>query len=88
MFSYKGVDHPARLVKWTISPDDIIDVGPNIFSSLVLPDGESLVGVSIPENPKYKKYELTAAITYGRIVNGDVKVYETQCSGKTTVVLP
>ncbi|MBI2057788.1 MAG: hypothetical protein HYT63_02270 [Candidatus Yanofskybacteria bacterium] len=94
---YSGVDHPARNISWTVTPQDDISVGPNIFSKLKLPNGESLLGIALPENPKYKKYELTVKIQYGRLVDakgnfvavgGDVKVFEKQCSGKTTIVLP
>lgn len=88
IFTYKGVDHPGRLINWVVSPNDGLSIGPNLFAHLSLPDGESLIGVSLPENPKYKRYELTASITYGRLVDGNVKIYTKQCSGKTTVVLP
>ena len=88
LFTYKGVDHPGRLINWTVSPDDGLAIGPNLFAQLPLPDGESLVGISLPENPKYKRYELTALITYGRLIDGNMKVFTKQCAGKTTVVLP
>ncbi len=97
LFSYKGVDHPARNIFWTVTPQDNISVGPNIFNKIPIPNGESLLGIVLPENPKYKKYELTAKIQYGRQVDGkgnfvteggNVKVFEKQCRGKTTVVLP
>ncbi len=97
LFIYKGIDHPARNIFWTVIPQDNIPVGPNIFSKIPIPDGESLLGVVLPENPKYKKYEITAKIQYGRQVDGkgnfvtaggNVKVFEKQCIGKTTVLLP
>ena len=97
LFIYKGIDHPARNIFWTVTPQDNISVGPNIFSKISIPDGENLLGVILPDSPKYKKYELTAKIQYGRQVNekgdfvvsgGNVKVFEKQCAGKTTVVLP
>lgn len=97
LFLYKGVDHPGRNVFWTVTPQDNISVGPNIFTKIPIPNGESLLGVVLPENPKYKKYELTVKIQYGRQVDGkgnfvteggNVKVFEKQCLGKTTVVLP
>ena len=96
-FIYSGIDHPARNISWAIIPADDISVGPNIFGKLALPNGESLLGVTLPENPKYKTYELTARIQYGRLIDkngnfvavgGNVKVFEKQCGGKTTVVLP
>jgi hypothetical protein len=95
-FIYSGIDHPARNISWIVTPADDISVGPNIFGKLVLPKGESLLGVTLPENPKYKTYELTAKIQYGRLIDkngnfvtvgGDIKVFEKQCTGKTTVVL-
>ena len=97
LFVYSGIDHPARNIFWTITPADDISVGPNIISKLVLPNGESLLGITLPENPKSDRYELTAKIQYGRLVDengnfvtagGNVKVFEKQCDGKTTVVLP
>ena len=88
LFTYSGIDEPGRNIMWTVSPQDDIQVGPNIFTRIPIPNGESLLGVFLPENPKYKRYELTAKIQYGRVVDGNVKVFEKQCDGKTTVVLP
>ena len=97
VFIYKGIDHPARNIFWTVVPVDGISVGPNIFSKIPIPNGESLLGVILPDEPKYKRYEITASIQYGRQVDakgnfvtegGNVKVFEKQCKGKTVVVLP
>ena len=97
IFIYKGVDHPGRNVFWTVTPQDDISVGPNIFNKTPIPDGESLLGIVLPDSPKYKRYEITAKIQYGRQVDakgnfvtegGNVKVFEKQCLGKTIVVLP
>ena len=97
LFTYKGIDSPGRNVFWTVSPQDDLSVGPNILNKTSLPNGESLIGVGLPESPKYKKYELTASIQYGRLVDengkfvatgGNVKVLEKPCIGKTTVALP
>lgn len=94
---YSGVDHPARNIFWTVTPLDDISVGPNLFSKIPLPNGENLLSISLPENPKYNKYELTAKIQYGRLVDdfgrfvvvgGNAKVFEKQCDGKTVIVLP
>ncbi|OGN02502.1 MAG: hypothetical protein A2655_02135 [Candidatus Yanofskybacteria bacterium RIFCSPHIGHO2_01_FULL_43_42] len=96
-FIYSGVDHPARNIFWTVIPQDDLSVGPNIFGRLVLPNGENLLSITLPENPKYEQYELTAKMQYGRLVDdkgnfvtvgGNVKVFEKQCDGKITVVLP
>lgn len=97
LFIYKGIDHPGRNVLWTVTPQDNISVGPNIFNKIPIPNGESLLGIFLPENPKSKTYDITAKIQYGRLVDqkgnfatigGYVKVFEKQCIGKTTVVLP
>jgi len=97
LFVYSGVDHPGRNIFWTVTPQDDISVGPNIFGKIFLPNGESLLSIALPENPKYKQYELTVKMHYGRLVDekdnfvtvgGNVKVFEKQCEGKTTVVLP
>ena len=97
LFIYKGIDHPGRNIFWTITPQDNISVGPNIFNKIPIPNGESLLGISLPENPKSKAYDITAKIQYGRLVDangkfvtagGTVKLFEKQCQGKTTVVLP
>ena len=97
IFIYKGIDSPARNIFWTITPQDNISVGPNIINRMPIPNGESLLGVVLPENPKSKTYDITAKIQYGRLVDangnfvatgGTVKLFEKQCQGKTTVVLP
>lgn len=98
LFIYNGIDHPARNIKWTKTPDDgSLAIGPNIFSKIPIPDGRALLGVFPLEEPKSKKYELTAKIAYGRLVDengkfvtagGNLKIFEKQCQGKTTVVFP
>ena len=97
LFVYKGIDHPGRNVFWTVTSQDDISVGPNIFSNIPIPNGESLLGVILPDSPKYKRYEIAAKIQYGRLVDtrgnfvtegGYVKLFEKQCDGKTIVVLP
>lgn len=96
-FSYSGVDHPGRNIFWTVTPQDDISVGPNLFGKMPLPSGESLLGITLPETPKSKTYELTATIQYGRLIDekgnfvtvgGNVKVFEKQCDGKTIIVTP
>ncbi len=87
-FIYRGVDHPARIITWKVTPDDGLSIGPNLFSKLPLPDGESLINVVLPETTNYKTYELTASINYGRLVDGNIKTFNKDCVGKTTVVLP
>ncbi len=98
LFIYNGIDHPARNIKWIKTPDDgSLAIGPNIFSKIPIPDGQALLGVFPLEAPKSKKYELTAKIAYGRLVDengkfvtagGSVKIFEKQCQGKTIIVFP
>ena len=98
LFIYKGIDHPGRNIKWTVSPaEPNLEVGPNIFSKIPIPSGESLLGIFPKGGLGFKKYELTAVIEYGRLVDekgkfvtagGDVKVVQKLCKGKTTVVFP
>ncbi len=88
LFTYSGIDDPARNILWTVFPQDDIRVGPNIFTKMPFPNGTSLLGVFLPENPKYKRYELTARVQYGQVVDGSVNILEKQCDGKTVVVLP
>jgi len=98
LFTYKGVDHPGRNVKWTVSPaEPNLEIGPNIFSKMPIPNGESLLGIFPKGTLGSKKYELTAVMEYGRLVDekgkfvtvgGNVKLFQKTCKGKTTVVLP
>ena len=98
LFIYQGVDHPGRNIKWTILPaEPNLEIGPNIFSKIPIPDGQSLLGVFPKGTLGAKKYELTAVMEYGRLVDekgkfvtggGNVKLFEKQCQGKTTVVFP
>jgi len=83
--TYTGIDSPARQIKWSVSPTDDLRVGPNLTANLILPDGSNRVDVTLPENQKAKQYILTASMTYGRLENGDVKIYEVKCSGNTMV---
>ena len=86
--SWQNIDSRGRLIKWHISPDDKLAVGPNIFESLPLPDGQyENLTVRLPENPISKNYLLTASVTYGQFVKGDLKVKETNCTGQVQVNL-
>lgn len=84
---YRGIDSAARQIWWTVSPKDDIKVGPNIDASLKLPDGSNMVTLTLPTAPVAKQYTLTAAMTYGRLVDGGIKVYQAQCSGSIGVTL-
>ena len=86
--SWKNIDSRGRLIKWHIGPDDKLAVGPNIFESLPLPDGEyQNLTVRLPENPISKNYLLTASVTYGQFVKGNLEVKETNCTGQVKVNL-
>lgn len=84
---YTGIDSPARLIKWQVTPGDDLKVGPNLAASIALPDGKEMINVVLPEKTKAPEYKLIASMTYGRLVNNDVKVYEVQCKGQTDVLL-
>ena len=85
---YQGVDHSARLVTWTVTPKDDLRVGPNIFNQLPLPNGESQLYISLPDQPMAQSYTLTATINYGRTVNGEFMIYTVACTGQTKITLP
>ena len=88
LLAYRGVDHESRLIFWKMTPQDDLRVGPNIFDRLSLPDGETMIFVSLPENPVAREYVLTASISYGLLGDdGVLRDYTTQCKGKTTIKL-
>ena len=85
---YRGVDHESRLIFWKVTPQDDLRVGPNIFDRMPLPDGETMIFVTLPETPVAREYILTASISYGLLGNdGVLRDYTTQCKGKTTIKL-
>ena len=85
--SYTGIDNPARQINWKVAPADDLKVGPNLDVALKLPDGESPVSVTLPPSPVSKNYSLTVSMTYGRLTNGGVRIYEVNCSGQVKVTL-
>ena len=86
--SWQNVDSQGRLIFWHISPKDNLAIGPNLFGNLTVPNGEyENPTVRLPESPIAKSYLLTASITYGQIIQDDVKVKETDCTGKIKVDL-
>jgi len=86
--SWQNIDSRGRLIKWQVSPKDDLAVGPNIFESLPLPDGQyQNLTVRLPEKPIAKTYILTASVTYGQFVKGDLKIKETNCTGQVKVDL-
>ena len=86
--SWQNIDSRGRLIKWHVSPDDKLAVGPNIFEMLPLPNGQyENLTVRLPENPISKNYLLTASVTYGQFVKGNLEVKETNCTGQVKVNL-
>lgn len=86
--SWKNVDSRGRLIKWHVNPDDKLAVGPNIFESLPLPDGQyENLTVRLPEKPVSKSYLLIASVTYGQFIKGNLEVKETNCTGQVRVDL-
>lgn len=77
----------ARLIQWSVAPNDSLAVGPNLFVNLSIPHGSQAVTVGLPDNPKAKNYTLRASVTYGEFVDGSVKMREAQCSGSISVKL-
>ncbi len=88
LFTYRGVDHPGRNIFWKVTPSDKLDMGPNIFTQLALPEGTSLLSVTLPEHPVTGRYTVTASMQSGRLVNGNVKVSIIPCTGATTIIFP
>ncbi len=85
--SWKNVDSTGRLIKWRSEPADNLAIGPNIFANLDIPDGDYGISIGLPEKPVAKEYILFASVTYGQLINGNVEVKETACSGFTKVKL-
>lgn len=87
MITWKNVDSTGRLIKWHIEPSDKLAVGPNLFANLDVPDGSWRLTVGLPTQPVAKEYTLSASITYGQLIKGNVEVKEVACAGTTKVKL-
>ncbi len=88
--NWTGIDHDGRLINWTVSPADAnLLIGPNLFAGRTIPDGSSLVGVTLKGTPKAKRYTLTASVQYGRYneTKNDIDVTNAPCSGSTSVII-
>lgn len=86
--AWQNIDSQGRLINWHIAPNDNLKIGPNLFGALVVPNGEyQNLTVRLPENPISKTYTLTVSVTYGQIIQDDVKVKETNCTGQVKVNL-
>ena len=85
--NYKNIDSISRLIDWKISPDAQASIGPNMFSGLVVPDGSSSVLISFNEKPSHRNFVLTASVSYGVLINGEMVVKTAQCSGQVKVTI-
>ena len=86
--SWQNIDSQGRLINWHISPQGDLAVGPNIFANLTVPNGEyESITIRLPENLTPKTYLLTTSVTYGQIIQGDVKIKEVNCTGQIKVNL-
>jgi len=86
--SWQNIDSQGRLIKWLISPNDGLAIGPNIFGNLTIPNGEyENLTIRLPEKPVSKNYLLTASVTYGQFVDGDLKIKEANCEGQVKINL-
>ena len=86
--SWQNIDSQGRLINWHISPQDDLAIGPNIFANLSVPNGEyENLTIRLPENPISKIYLLTTSVTYGQIIQGDVKIKEVNCTGQVKINL-
>ena len=88
--SYQNVDHPGRLIFWSIDKEgEVFDVGPDIFSTLELPNGVRDAGVILEGEPHYQTYAITARINYGVLDEDGAPIYteEVDCTGQITIEL-
>ncbi|PIR41056.1 MAG: hypothetical protein COV31_03290 [Candidatus Yanofskybacteria bacterium CG10_big_fil_rev_8_21_14_0_10_46_23] len=85
ILKYKNVDSPARHIIWRIEPEIKASIGPNLFSQLTLPTGQTNIAVVFDEETLAKEYTLRAKVTYGQFIEGDLKIFESECSGQTRV---
>jgi len=85
--TYTDIDSISRHIKWTIKTDsgEDIGIGPNLFASLPLPDGQENITVVFYDEPEHDNYTLTAKVTYGVQRGLNIHVEEVDCSGKTKV---
>ena len=91
-FRYRNVDNDGRNVRWVVSPADNLAIGPNLFSGLPIPDGESFVTIRLPSVPKAKEYTLRAFVGYAELVKAkdgslNVEVKEARCTGSILIQL-
>ena len=83
---YENIDHEARLITWTVIPEYDFSTGPNIFANLAIPTGKVGLSVSLDDIlPIQKEYVVKAKVTYGQLINGDIKLFEAECTGETKI---
>lgn len=83
---YENIDHEARLINWTIIPEYNFSMGPNIFANLAIPAGKVALSTSLDDVlPTQKEYTVKAKVTYGQLINGDIKLFEAECTGETKI---
>lgn len=88
--SYQNVDDYTRFIYWKIIPaDGTLQIGPNIFAELDLPNGKRDIGAAFNPPATAKQYTLTAAVTYG-VINqtGAEEIKEVTCAGSAKVLMP
>lgn len=85
---YENIDHEARLITWTVIPEYNFSMGPNIFANLVIPTGKVSLSASLDDIlPTQKEYTVKAKVNYGQLIDGDIKLFETECTGETRIKL-
>ena len=86
-FNYQKGEDPHDFVRWSISPQEEVSIGPNMFSSLTLSSGKETITFAFEKSgrPQHKTYELKASIDYPFVVNNKVEVLNKPCAGVTKV---
>jgi hypothetical protein len=91
-FEYENIDNDVRLIFWKIEPEVKVDVdiGPNMFSGLNVPDGKERISLVFYDIPSEKEYTLTASVSYGVNVKAESgnlveKTVYKKCDGSAKV---
>lgn len=87
VLTWKNIDSRSRLIVWRVTPQDNLSIGPNLFANLSIPNGSDTVTVRLPERPQSRNYRLSASVTYGQLIGGNVVVKEAPCSGSVDVIV-
>ncbi len=88
-FNYDRVTDPHDFIRWTITPgEEDISIGPNMFASLELPSGRSVITIGFNSGePKYTEYTLKASIDYPVTFPDATRVLNAICSGETELII-